>query len=253
MSSIFEAGNLTSGNLMVSDVEKFVADLRAASNAALGPASRLLDGSRARTVGIALRSDFLAVVALSKEALGERTRVEADHSTKPEVLREQWRVFGVDLTERANSLDALIKTRADEYTTALELEAIPVSADPSAALLARGEIEAALQVDSSIRVFVQLAARGGDVAAAVASPWGRSIFEVATGDTVGFDQVQAEAIRTALSSEDAGRRRAAEALHATMSPRPGLGRVQSLYEAIVLSVTILSDARKLVRRGVVIT
>lgn len=152
---------------------------------------------------------------------------------------------------QARELSAKIKKHAAELEPTLQSEALPVTADPSAILVARGEVEAALRVAPKgdvMYAMTRLARKGGDIAAAASSEWGRAVYEAAGGNDAGFDLVRAEAVKTALKSEDEGRRRAAEALQATEAPRPdrpGPG-VPVLYEAIVKATSVLEDTRRVV-------
>jgi hypothetical protein len=196
-------------------------------------ARSLFDNSRGRATAIQLAAAFTKAETLYREAITERRRIEADTSTKDDVLRAQWKDFGADYEAQIRDIRAEIKTHTDELETALQDEALPLTADTSAILVARGEVEAALRVANgeARQTMVALAGRGGDIAAAASSEWGRLVYVAANGgDDVGFDLVRDEAIRTALTSGDEGRRRAAAALQALTTPRRiALGAVASRH------------------------
>jgi hypothetical protein len=136
-------------------------------------------------------------------------------------------------------------------TTALEAEAIPVSDDPSTTLVSRQEVELALRTtdDPAVTTMMKLAARGGDIAACVASEWGRMTLKAAAGDDTNHKLIRDEAIRTAATGEDEERRRAAAALQALTNPRPGdRPSGKALSEAQVkLAVFVLGVGDKLAR------
>src|SRR5690242_20155750 len=101
MTSSSATASLSGADLEERFVEEFLANARAAADAALGPARSLLDSSRGRAVAIALRDALTAGADLYHGLLADRQRIEADTTTKPEVLRAEWRDIGTRYNDEA--------------------------------------------------------------------------------------------------------------------------------------------------------
>lgn len=226
------------GGYDIGQTRDFIAQGREAATLALEPARALLDASAARAIAVPLYEDLVSVGALFESVLVERERLESDVTTRTEILREQWDAFGAQMLATASTLDRQISTRIDELNVALQAEALPRNDDPAAVLVARGEIEIAMRLKPFFLTLVELAERGGDLAAAAASEWGRLTLIDATGAEDGFDSVQEAAIQASLAGEDEGRRRAAAALQATRTPRQGQ-TVASLTESQTFASYVL--------------
>lgn len=218
------------GGYPIEQCRDFIRQGREAATLALEPSRALLDASHARGIAVQLFEDFMRAGVLFEDVLAERARFERDGTTRHDVLRERWDSYEAEAGGQARTLAREIVTRIDELLVALHDEALPVNPDPSALLVARQEIELAIRLEPSFVTLAGMAARGGDIAAAAASPWGRLTLINASGDDAGFETVQSAAITAALAGEDEGRRRAAAALQATRTPRQGQ-RVRSLGEA----------------------
>jgi hypothetical protein len=234
----------------VETVQGFAADAVAAADAAFGrPARSLLDASPARPAALEVNAAVRAAAAMYDEAVAKRAELARDKETRPQVLLERLREFEADWSARAEAIKRVLSVEAaDKLETALQAEALPVSGDPAKALLARQEIELALELaaknnESPIFVMQRLAARGGEVAAAIGSEWGRMRYQKASGVTEGYEVARDAAIETALNAADEGPRRAATALRA-MKTRPRGGRPEAGYEARIKAITVLGEGRQ---------
>jgi hypothetical protein len=240
----------------VATTRDFVARLDAAASAALTPSRALLDSSAARAIALDLAATFAQCGALLESVVEKRRQMEADTNTRPDLLRAQWSEYGTTVAATASEIQRTIASSIDELRVELKAEALPSSNDPASVLVARQEIELALQASdsaSALEVLLQQAERGGDVAAAAASEWSRLHLRIASsGEDTGFESVVDKAIdATALASPDEGRRRAAEALRATRTPAPGRNAA-SLIEAQVFGNQVVEAAAELATRGIVI-
>jgi hypothetical protein len=91
-----------------------------------------------------------------------------------------------------------------------------------------------------------LAARGGEVAAAIGSEWGRMRYSKATGGIEeGYGVARDAAIETALTAADEGPRRAASVLKSMKARRPG--RPEAGYEARIKGVAVLDAGRHVLK------
>lgn len=243
------------GGYEVEDVRtRFIDPLAPAIDAALGPARALFDASLARAIATNLAAALEGAGRLFESVLATRRALQADNSTRPEVLRERWGAFGDDVNDQASQIDRTIATDIDKLVVALKQEALPTTTDPAAITVARQEIEVALrasQDDLPFQVLLEQAVRGGDVAAAAASAWGRLTLVASQGDDVGFDDIVNAAVETALTGPDEGRRRAAAALNATRMPRNG-ETVAALPEAQTFASFVLMVCRETVAHGIVL-
>jgi hypothetical protein len=235
--------------------DNFIAPMDTAVAAALGPSRALVDASRARAVAVNLANAFASIGSLFDGVLAVRGRLQVDEMTRPDVLRQQWRDFGGTVTERRSTIQTTIATGIDELAVALKAEALPISDDPAQALLAREEVQLALRATRDALPFQVLhtqAARGGDIAAAVASEWGRLTLQAAQGgEDTGFGQVLDAAIAATSTGPDEIRRRAAAALQATRTPVPGR-TVAALPEAQAFAGAVLDIINETIRRGIVV-
>lgn len=229
------------------DGHQFIEQATAAADLALTPSRLLVDSSRARSIAIDLRGLLSAGWALYGSAVDERHAIEDDSRTKPQVLRQRWTDFLTAYAQEAVQLTQSIGTLQQELPEALAAEAMPVSTDPSAILVARGEVELAITVlsgDGLIHTMSEFASRGGDISAAVASPWGKLKFIQANGSDYGYKLVQAEAVRAALLSDDPAKRRAAAALQALTTPAPRT-TIEPLYESCLLTTMVMDSGSRL--------
>jgi hypothetical protein len=242
------------GLMPVSTVVGFIADMQAAAKAALGPARSLsAQDGRARTLADKLAGAFNDVEVLYMGPIERRAALERDNR-RIDILRPEWAAFGDSYRQRAGELNRQISTQPDELEDALEAQALPVSADPMAVLVARQEIELSLKVahqqDKPLLVaMLDLAGQGGDIAAAAASDWGQLTYVAAAGTDSGFDAVRDAAIASVLTSGDAGRGAAAKALQAINGPVPGKGTAAALYTACLYGQQILEAGTKVVQSG----
>jgi hypothetical protein len=230
--------------------------LQRAADTALAPARKLVDASRGRQIASSLTSDVNDVLALYRDVAAERARIEADRRTRPDVLRQQWSDLTAEIPSRGDGLSRAITTHSAELREALAAEALPTSSDPSAVLVARGDVEAAIRAAGTNQrslffTMTALAQRGGDVSAAVASDWGRAVYASASGDEAEFDLIRAEAIKTSINGADETRRRAAVALQALDQPAPG-DRAGSLYSIAVMANAVIEDSTRMAQEGPVI-
>jgi hypothetical protein len=239
---------------------KFLAAMEAAASVALTPARQLEPNTlRARNVAVSLNNDFTKVSGLVPAVFDERARVESDKNTRADVLQAQWLVAAAGFTTQADELSSSIKTKAGEVREALQDAALPVSNDPAAALIARQDVEARLRSPerglgvstTTVATFMELAQRGGDTAAAVASAWGRDTYIAANGDDTSFETIVAAAVATSITSEDPARRKAAAALQALDNPT-GDNQTAALYTAIVFSSQVLRRVEGIARINPVI-
>jgi hypothetical protein len=237
-------------------IEEWVTDMGAASEHSLVPARTLVDSSRARELAVSLHADLSEAAGMHREVRELRERAQSDEVTRPEELRERWSEFQQDFETRAESLDRRLREGLDRLPALLAEEALPVSADPNAAKLARDEIELALKLagrdnKTAGGVMAELASRGGEIAAQAASSWGQLKLVEADGAHVAeasITAVRRAAVEAVLENGDEPRRRAALALRATETNRPG-EHGSGLNEAVVKGIHVLGDAGKIVKEG----
>jgi hypothetical protein len=123
--------------LPVETVRQFATDASAAADVSFGTARQLLDGSSARAAALELGSAVKSAATMYEEALAKRAELERDNVTRPELKLERWREYAAEWEDRANQLNKQLSTEnAEKIERTLQSEALPVSGDPSAALLA---------------------------------------------------------------------------------------------------------------------
>lgn len=235
-------------------IRAFAADATAAADHALAGTRALVDKSPARQAAREFSTTVNGAIDLYEEVLDRYEKAERDDHTRPEVIRQQWQEYAQDVHDRAAKAHRILNIDYKESIEEMLLgEALPVSTDPSAALLARQEIDLALQIGeknnrSASLVLDDLAARGGEVSAALVSNWGRLRYESATGYADGHDAIRRRAVETVLATGDETRTRAARVLQAATEPRPG-STGTSLYEAMFLAQRVVIAAEELAQRG----
>lgn len=240
------------GGYDVEQVRTFIAQGREAAGTALGDANRLFDASRARPLAITLRENLIKPGVFFEAVLVERSRFERETAfTRRDVLQADWAAYAAKTSARVDELVRTINTQVEEVSTFLHDEALPVSGDPASVLVARGEVEAALQVDASFSALAALAAGGGDVAAAAASDWGRLQLIRYAGDDTGFRIVEDAAIDATFATADESRRRAAMVLKAMRTPRAG-EKVSSISEAVTMASFTVGVVKEMLEIGFVI-
>jgi hypothetical protein len=172
-----------------------------------------------------------------------RGQVEQRDHSRREVAAEH--------EQRASELRCQIKDAYAALPAALEAEALPTDARPSAAHLSRQEVELAIQTTPRGRVvhtLVELAGRGGDVAAAAASPWARLLLRSATSSDEGFEAVRRAAVESSASSGDEPSRVAARALLATEAR--GSESASAGYEAMLKALHVLEMTPRIARPSI---
>lgn len=242
------------GAYPVDQVRYFLDDLKASAEAALQPALGLSGDTR--PIAASLMRALLAFGQTFTDALAKRRSLQGQASrTRRDVLRQEWEAYAAETLAEMATTHQTSTTAESELRDALRIAALPVSSDPATVLLARQELELALRiVDDDELPFVEMieqARRGGDIAAAAASEWGRMILISAAGSDIGYDDVQAAAIATAANSDDPAKRAAAAALLALDTPKPG-SRIPALAEARADASFITEATRQMLTSGIVL-
>ncbi|MEZ5077311.1 MAG: hypothetical protein R2725_07715 [Solirubrobacterales bacterium] len=140
-----------------------------------------------------LRDRFSAAEVLAADTLDQLQQLsDQEESLRPEVLSERSDDLGGAFGEEARKIDGVLRAGRDRLSDSLQRARTPQSESDTGALLARREIELAIaqaeapresgllegdgpEIEHVLDVMVELAHRGGELAAAVASPWGRLI------------------------------------------------------------------------------
>lgn len=222
--------------------DQFITPMNDSADAALTPARALLDSSRARDIAINLRQAFHGHGELFEAVLAKRRQLQASTSTKTELRRAAWLEYGTEAGDEITHLQNTIITGSDELAVALSEEALPVSADPAAVIIAREEISLAMRVDATdtkpaLMVLIEQASRGGDISAVCASEFGRLLLRQAQGGKdEGWPLILDAAVQAALNGPDEGKKRAAAALAATRKPLTS--KVGALADAAAYAVYV---------------
>jgi hypothetical protein len=234
---------------------QFLTPMESAASAALDPARALFDTSPARAIAAGLASSFAGVARLFEDVVASRQSLQADTMTRPNVLRSQWTEFGGTVTDLAETLRSALVSQSASLAAALTAEALPTSGDPATVLVARQEVELALSIAGAdpLQTMLEIARRGGDLAAAAASDWGRLKLRATQGGAdTGFGLVASAAIESVLAGPDETRARAAAALQALTAPRPG-GPQPALAAAEAFAAQVLHVTTETTRRGLVLS
>jgi hypothetical protein len=250
----FDAAKVPGTGYEAAQIETFIDEGKQAADAALAPASALLDDSPARKIAGELRDRYDESIRMYRDIVEQRQKFEADTLTRPEVLQERWAEISTDYETRAKAIHGDVWRLRDELTAALQQEALPVPTDSPSIQVARDEILLAVRTakkrnQQPFQAMAEAASRGGNLAAVAASEWGRMTLEEAAGSDTGFEHVRTTAIRTSLTGDDERRRRAAAALQAATSPRPG-GRGEASYEASMLNTFVMGVGEKAAKSAI---
>jgi hypothetical protein len=245
MTATFQTPDQMIGPVNLTETRRFLETGRELAASGLGPAHVLLDDSRARRIAMELETRFAEAEALFNDALAQREKLGRDVETRPDLLRQRRQALQADYAERSAAIQKRVAQLSDELRPALLSEALPAPSSDSAALLARQELQLALDAapdgELGMQTLVGLVqSRGGDLAAVAASNWGRLALQAKTGDEIGYQYVLDTAAKTSLESPDPARQRAAQTLAGLNDNQ---GRDQVAVGAVYLNSVLESGAR----------
>jgi hypothetical protein len=260
--SVIEYMKQDAGGYDIADVrENWIPKLEDAATAALAATRALFDASRARAIAAHLDETFHEVGPFFEAILAERRRLQADTERRADLVHAEWDAYVAASSDRAKQITDTLTSGLDELAVALKREMVPTMTDPAVAVLARQEVEAALRAASAhadasselpFGTLMAQAERGGEVAAAAASEWGRlTLMALQNGEDTGFALVVEAAARTALNGPDEGPRRAATALLGLSTPRPG-EKGGPAANALAYTSFVIAASAAILKTGIVI-